>query len=322
MALSPDLELSMAATVYASLLEEVPCPLCGSREATVLRPPRYPESFSEDQLAEVYRASSDHSLVGQVLRCECCALAYISPRPRPDLILAGYSQAEDPQFIRQNALRVRTFTRNLLRLARRLGLKPGPDVRVLDVGCAGGAFPKAAADLGFSVVGVEPSAWLCEQGRRLYGLDLRPGVLADQDFAPESFDVVTLWDVIEHLADPREVLQDIHRLLRPGGHLILNYPDYRSIVGRLLGRKWPFWLDVHLLYFTRRTIGELAVQAGFEVVRFSPFWQTLQVGYVLQRAGAYFRVFGWLGKLVSLVGLGRLPITYNMGQTTLVARKP
>ncbi len=309
------------ATAYETLLEDVPCPLCGSRNATVLKPPRYPATFSEQQLAEIYRASSDHTLVGQVLRCEDCTLAYISPRPRPELILAGYSQAEDPQFIRQNELRVRTFSRNLRGLCRKLGLKPGPDVRVLDVGCAGGAFPKAAADLGFSVVGVEPSAWLCAQGRKLYGLDLRPGVLADQDFTPESFDLVTLWDVVEHLADPIEVLEDIHDLLKPGGLLILNYPDYRSIAGRLLGRKWPFWLDVHLLYFTRRTAGELARRAGFEVVRFAPFWQTLQLGYVMQRAGAYFRVFGWLGKLLRLVGLGRLPLRYNMGQTTLVARK-
>ena len=311
----------MTQTAYASVLETITCPLCGGQDSGVLIPADYPPRLGEEELLEFYRASSDHKLIGRVVRCADCSLAYINPRPRPEIILAGYSQAEDPTFVRQNEQRVRTFGRNLCGLVRKLGLTPSRQARVLDVGCAGGAFPKAAHDLGFSVVGVEPSSWLAAQGRALYGLDIRAGLLADQELEPASFDLITLWDVVEHLPDPADVLTHIHGLLKPSGALILNYPDYRSLVARLLGRSWPFWLDVHLLYFTRKTLADLVGRCGFDVVGFSPFWQTLQLGYVMKRASAYFSGFGLLGRAVEKVGLAGVPFTYNMGQTTLIARK-
>ena len=276
--------------------------------------------MTADDLLQWYRASSDHALSGQIVRCDACALVFISPRPKPDLIVAGYSQAEDPQFVKQNGFRVRTFTRNLQSIVRSLRIKPDRSLRVLDVGCAGGAFPKAAHDLGFSVIGVEPSQWMCKKGQEMFGLDLRPGVLADHAFEPGSFDIVTLWDVIEHLTDPKSVLTQIRGLLKPTGHLIVNYPDFRSLTARMLGMKWPFWLDVHLLYFTRRTLGDMVSDLGFDVVRFSPFWQTLEIGYVLERASQYFSVFGGARRLVAGIGLAQRPVTYNMGQTTLIAR--
>src|SRR5262245_54491149 len=100
----------MIETAYTSVLEHVACPLCGSMQSRVLVPASYPPRLSEAQLLEVYRASSDHKLIGQVVRCGDCSLAYINPRPRQEVILAGYAQAEDPKFVKQNDHRVRTFS--------------------------------------------------------------------------------------------------------------------------------------------------------------------------------------------------------------------
>jgi 2-polyprenyl-3-methyl-5-hydroxy-6-metoxy-1,4-benzoquinol methylase len=192
---------------------------------------------------------------------------------------------------------------------------------VLDVGCAGGAFPKAAKDLGFDVVGVEPSTWLAEQGRSLYGLDIRAGLLQDQNFPDQSFDLISLWDVIEHLPDAHAVVGDIHRLLRPGGHLIVNTPDYGSLARKLLGPKWPMLLSVHLIYFTQETMRDFLRRDDFEVVDFRPFWQTLQLGYVLKRASAYFSVFGLAQKATDALRLSGIPLTYNIGQSFVLARR-
>jgi SAM-dependent methyltransferase len=302
-------------------LEEPDCPLCGARHYIVLQPAKYADGVSEKSLRQAFSASSDHVLMDQLVQCDDCSLVYLNPRIPQEIILDGYKDAVDPTFVRQNEQRLKTFKRSLRRLASRYGLEANADTHVLDVGCAGGAFPKAAADLGFSVVGVEPSAWLAEQGRQAYGLDIRAGVLGEQDFADASFDLITLWDVIEHLTAPHEVVDDIRRLLKDDGLLVVNYPDYGSLMRRLLGAKWPFFLSVHLIYFTPQTILRFLEARGFAVAEVRPFWQTLELGYAMERGAAYFSAVGLLAKATRLIGLQRLPLRYNMGQSFLVARK-
>jgi 2-polyprenyl-3-methyl-5-hydroxy-6-metoxy-1,4-benzoquinol methylase len=305
----------------SELLEDVPCQNCGSTQCKTIASARYPQSISKKYLISIYSASSTHSLFDAVVQCANCGLVYLNPRLRGDLIIESYSSSEDSTFIRQNPERIATFTRSLERLGASYGITPQNSPRVLDVGCAGGAFPKAAHDLGFEAIGVEPSRWLVEQGRSLYGLDLRAGLLQEQRFADQSFDLVSLWDVIEHLPDAGGVMKEVHRLLRPGGHLIVNCPDYGSWARKILGKKWPMFLSVHLLYFTRTTIADFLRRRKFEVVEIRPFWQTLQLGYVLQRASAYFGAFAYLRAAIEAVGLARIPVTYNIGQSFVLARK-
>jgi len=303
------------------LIEFVPCSLCDFSGFETVRPPSYPAGLSRQNLLEIYSASSDHVLFDAMVRCSGCGLIYLNPRVRADLIIESYSNAADPTFIDQNEERVKTFERSLRQLARRQGFAPDGTKRILDIGCAGGAFPKAAQNLGFEAVGVEPSRWLVEKGRELYGLDLRQGLLKDQHFPDCSFDLASLWDVIEHLPDPNEVIAEVHRILKPDGLLIVNYPDYGSVARKVLGNKWPMLLSVHLTYFTRTTILKFMQNHGFEVIEIKPFWQTLQLGYVLKRAGAYFSVFKFLGALAKQLKLHRIPITYNIGQSFLLARR-
>ncbi|TMJ01382.1 MAG: class I SAM-dependent methyltransferase [Alphaproteobacteria bacterium] len=303
------------------LIETVACPNCGGRSCRTIKPASYPKDLTRSELLRTYSASSDHVLFDAMVQCDSCQLVYLNPRIRKDLIIESYASAVDPTFIAQNDERIATFKKSLQQLARRHGITPQTAKRVLDVGCAGGAFPKAAHDLGFDVVGVEPSRWLAEQGRSLYGLDIRPGLLEEQDFPDRSFDLISLWDVIEHLPDAHAVVSDIHRLLKPGGYLIVNCPDHGSLARKLLGSKWPMLLSVHLIYFTRETITDFLKRENFEVVEFRPFWQTLQLGYVLKRASAYFGLFGLAQKLTEAVGLHRIPLTYNIGQSFVLARR-
>ncbi len=310
--------------VYISVkcvLEELDCPLCGTRNYIVLQPAKYPADLTREDLLKVYSASSGYMLVDQLVRCKDCLLVYLNPRIPQNVILNAYKEAVDPTFIRQNEQRIKTFKRSLRYLISRYGLKASPHARILDVGCAGGAFPKAAADLNFSVIGVEPSVWLAEQGRKAYGLDIRSGMLTDQDFSEASFDLVTLWDVIEHLTNPGDVVDDIHRILKDGGLLVVNYPDYDSSMRRVLNTKWPFLLSVHLIYFTPSTIARFLDDHGFAVEEVRPFWQTLELGYIMERAAAYFSIIGAFEKAVRFFNLHRMSFTYNMGQSFLVARK-
>lgn len=304
-----------------SLFVNNPCPLCHGNQYTVLMPSTYPNDLSPEDLQGLYKSSSDHVLMDQMVECDTCTLIYLNPQVNSDIILGSYEDAVDPTFIEQNTYRINTFRRNLSWLCRYLKITPSPDQHILDIGCAGGAFPMAANELGFSIVGVEPSRWLSEEARNRYGLDIRAGTLASQDFRPVSFDIITLWDVIEHLTDPGQEVDRIHNILKDDGLLVVNYPDNDSFARRLLGRRWPFYLSVHLIYFTPKTIRRFLNEHGFEVLLKRPYWQTLELGYALERAGAYFGLFKILSRLTRLFGLGRIPLRYNMGQTLIVARK-
>ncbi len=304
-----------------NLFETISCPLCGADEYDVVHTASYPPEISEADIQKLYSASSAHMLTDQVVRCRSCTLQYVNPRPDPKIILSSYEGAVDPTFVEQNANRIHTFRKVLSRTLRSIGQHNGNGRRVLDIGCAGGAFLVAARDLGFDPVGVEPSRWLADYGRRTYNIDVRDGILQAGMFPDSSMDLVTMWDVIEHVPQPAEVMSVIHRLLKPNGLFLLCFPDVGSTVARLMGRRWPFWLSVHLLYYTRTTMGEQLRRAGFEPLRFAPLFQQLQLGYVLQRAIPYFRPAALAVPVANKTGASKLAVTYNMGQTLVLCRK-
>jgi SAM-dependent methyltransferase len=299
----------------------IACPLCGGDDYSVLFPSRYPEDVTAEQLQHAFSASSDTKLMDQLVCCRGCALVYVNPRIDDRLLVECYESAVDPVFIEQNPERIRTFSKLLKKVLPRVCYQPPLGARLLDVGCAGGAFLVAARNYGFSVTGVEPSRWLAEFGRTQYGLDIQPGILSPGMFPDESFDVITLWDVIEHVTRPGELLGSIHGLLKRDGLLLVNYPDFGSWMARILGQRWPFLLSVHLLYYTRATIALQLQRAGFEVVRTQPHFQSLKLGYVLKRMGPYISMSRPIRSIVEAVGLGNVPVTYNMGQMLVVARK-
>jgi len=305
----------------SSFLCAITCPLCGGGDYSVLFSSRYPENQTAEQLQQAFRASSDEKLMDQLVRCRNCELVYVNPRIDDVLLVESYESAVDPEFIKQNRERIQTFSKLLKKTLPRVGYQAPPGARLLDVGCAGGAFLVAARDYGFTVTGVEPSRWLAESGRAQYGLDIRKGILSPGLFPDESFDVVTLWDVIEHVTQPGHVLDSIHRLVKRDGLLLVNYPDFGSWMARLLGQRWPFLLSVHLLYYTRATITRQLLKAGFTPLRIQPHFQTLRLGYILKRMEPYAGLSRPIRSVIEWVGLGGLPITYNMGQTLVVARK-
>lgn len=308
-------------TSISSLVETIACPICSGSSYEVVRPSRYPQFVTADDLARLYSASSHAILMDQVVRCKSCGLQYVNPRPKSELIIDGYAAAEDHTFVAQNPQRIDTFGKALRQIFGKLGQSGGNGRTLLDIGSAGGAFLVAARDFGFKPVGVEPSRWMADYGRRTYNVDIRDGILTDGMFPDASFDVISILDVIEHVPDPHSLIQLMHRLLKPDGYLLLSYPDAGSIAAKLLGERWPFWLSVHLLYYDRKTIAEQLRRGGFQTMLYQPLNPSLPFSYILNRAGEYFSVFHSLAGLTDKIGVGGIPIAYNMGQTFLAARK-
>lgn len=299
------------------LLEHVACGVCDGRDYDVVHEARY-DLETDPDLVQKFRASSDELLIDQLVKCKDCGLQYISPRLRGDVILSSYSEGEDPTYVSQMAARERTFGDALAHIERVAGGRG----KLLDVGTAAGGFLAAAKARGWEVEGCEPNRWLANWGSHHYGIRIHPGSVFEQSFEPGSFDVVTLWDVIEHTTNPREVLEHCRSLLRPGGILVVNYPDVGSWIARALGRRWLFLSSVHLHYFDRSTMTRLLQSTGFGVTTIKPHVQRLELDYLLARGSALSAGFSKVARaVVRPLGLGRKQVPYWLGQTFVAARR-
>lgn len=302
---------------YEEILENVACNLCGSNDYEVVYPPQY-EKANPEKIVETFRSSGDEVLIDQLVRCKKCGLQYLNPRIRQELILEGYSGGTDETFISQLEGRERTFEKSLNLIE---GLVPGKG-KILDIGTAGGSFLGVAKRHGWDVNGCEPSKWLAEWGSNYYGIKVHPGTVFDMKLNDAMFDVVTLWDVLEHTPDPSAVLNECRRILKPGGLLIVNYPDIGSSIAGLMGRKWVFLLSVHIYYFTKGTIRQMLKKTGFEVVKEKKHWQILELGYIFFRMKAYISGLAELGgKALKALRMEKAQIPYWMGQALVIAKK-
>lgn len=307
----------MTASSHSSQLEHVRCFLCGADDYDVVYPARYDREKDGD-LVQKFRASGDELLIDQLVRCRRCGFQYVSPRLRGELILGSYAAGEDPTYVSQLEARERTFAASLDEIERATG---GPG-RLLDIGTAAGAFPAAAARRGWQAEGCEPNRWMAAWGESHYGIRIRQGTVFDQPYEDGSFDVITLWDVIEHTLDPRQMLDRCHALLRHGGVLVVNYPDIGSWIARALGRRWLFLTSVHLYYFDRRTMAKMLESTGFTVERVRPHFQRLELDYILFRGSVLSTALSTTARaIVRPFGLSRAQVPYWLGQTFVLARR-
>jgi 2-polyprenyl-3-methyl-5-hydroxy-6-metoxy-1,4-benzoquinol methylase len=143
--------------------------------------------------------------------------------------------------------------------------------RLLDVGCGSGDLLAVWSVQQDSCVGVEPNRTVALTARERTGLDIRPGTLFDHAFAPESFDVVTISHVLEHVPDARALLRRAAELLRPGGELLVWVPNFDSLFRPWMGAGWfPYEIPRHLWHFRASEVGALARSVGLRVVQVTP----------------------------------------------------
>jgi len=263
----------------------------------------------------------------QVLECAACRLAYVDETLSFHELAALY-RGED-YYSRNFSFYVPGIERRVIE-DNLQDFRPvehrWAGGRILDLGCADGGFLAALDASRWDRYGVDISAEAIQRARARAdggGIDFRAGELAEIGFPAEFFDVVTLWMLVEHLRDPRAVLAEVHRILRPDGLVILKTPNRDSLLAHLshwlyrLSLGWIrrpltlYYTLLHLCFFDPDTLGALLRRSGFEVVN---AWQDER--YVTKHAMSRFapwqravlRAFvacsRWTGKLDALVMVG------------------
>ncbi len=231
-------------------VEQVACDLCGADDYIVL-------FEGQDRL---------HHKPGRfpIVKCKNCQLVYLNPRP--DIISLPHYYPEDyAPFAHGRGLvgKVQVLLRRLeaLRISRFIPEQG----RILEVGCAAGDLLVPLREhYRLDVAGIEMSLHAASLAKDVHGLDVHCGTLFDAPYARASFDAVVMRHVVEHFPSARQALEEIGRLLKPGGKLFITTPNYNSIDRRVFRSFWHNYEPPrHLAVFSVATLERLLGETGF-----------------------------------------------------------
>ena len=304
--------------------EVVPCAICEVDDAE----PLYEANLSP----------------GPIVRCRRCGLVYASPveirglnfsdddlatmeRLRESSDLADLEGSWEHTWLQISLDERETLDRNYAATLDRIAEHATPPGRLLDFGAGWGFFLSAARDRGWDVSGIEPTPGHALYAREELGLDVRPEYLREDTFEPESFDVVTSLQVFEHVDEPLAELAKIHRVLKPGGLLVMEIPSIDSPLVRIMRSRHRHFVPDHFWYFDRTTLPAFVQKGGFDVIdylnptrRLSLLWLTRTIGKHYTPAAVNDRVEKTIERSDRLT---RAEIPINVRDLGLViARKP
>jgi 2-polyprenyl-3-methyl-5-hydroxy-6-metoxy-1,4-benzoquinol methylase len=299
----------LAASTPDGALTPVDCGLCGSAERRL--------KFEDGPFS--------------VVTCTECDLTYVTPRLNDAALI---DEVYDENYWRSTAAKERGYTdyaadeplylktyRRRMSVVRRHFDQPG---RVLDVGCAAGFFLSVMQGEGWDVTGLEPSDSIRTHAQRLIGEDnVRAGLLGTVELEPASFDLITMWDVIEHIPDAARALREVRRLLAPGGKLLIETQNIDSRAAKVLGKRWQHYKHAeHIYHFNPKTISRLLGEAGFEILENRPWLggKYVSMGFIAERAGRLHPVISTL--LSPLKLLRKASVYVNLLDEMIVVARP
>jgi dolichol-phosphate mannosyltransferase len=262
-----------------------------------------------------------------VRRCASCGLVFVSPLPDDTAVVYGkdyFCGAEGGHgyinYDEDKAADTKSFSAYLDRIE---GSYPAKG-RLLDVGAATGAFCSTALARGWEAAGLEISDYAAAAGRAK-GMDIRTGTLDTADFPPGSFDVITLWDVFEHIRDPHMALERMAALLKPDGVLAMNLPNAGSRYARLMGRHWALIIPPeHLHLFNPDNLARLLAEHNFSQTLQTYIGKSYTLAYMFQVLSTIHKNALWkrLSDRIRGTTLNRMPIPIHLRDNMFViARK-
>jgi SAM-dependent methyltransferase len=287
---------------YGEELEEVACPLCDHADATLVLEAR-------DLL---FDTQGRYRLV----RCDACTLTYVNPRPSLAALGKHYPESYHcyrpveaaPRWLQPLArLEMRLQAGGRVKSIERVIGTLTPEMEILDVGCGRNELLKRILETrGARGLGVEMKPEIAAYVRHELQMPIVEGTLLDAQLEAARFDLLVMLEYLEHEPDPLRVLSEARRVLKPGGHVVIEIPDPEGLPARVFGDRWVnLDLPRHLVFFDRKTLRHALAQTGFEVISHRRFAVPLYVGYsVFLSLGASNIMRHWEAITALSYGLG------------------
>lgn len=259
------------------MLEHIKCNLCDTDAYDVL----YAATLDKDEILHpdnLACTNLGHGRYHRIVRCRNCGLIYSNPRDKADYLEDFYKKVKDHVYNEASLARIKTFNRVLSCLER---FKSGS--KLLDVGCYTGLFMDVAHKRGWDVFGVEPSSWAAVIAR---GQNKHKAIncsIFDLDRINDKFDAVTMWDVLEHLTNPRLALEICREKIHQDGIIALSTMRCQGLFYKLCSRRWPWFMRMHLYYFTEGTISKMLERVGFRLIHIRPYVHYVSLDYLLYK---------------------------------------
>lgn len=194
--------------------------------------------------------------------------------------------------------------------------------KLLDVGCAYGYAVELAIEHGFDAYGFDASAHAVEEAKSLVGSKrIHLGLISDVSYDPKSFDVISLFDVFEHLADPIGDITRLTKYLADDGVMMIATGDVKSMAAKIFGRRWTFFIPPqHLFFFDRMTMTIALKKAGLRPKKWYRIGKWLSLGYVLHlgRTTGESKIASYFYRLIGNTVLARLPVYIPMMDNMVV----
>src|ERR1700722_6375531 len=292
------------------------CPLCGGDDARVL----VEATLDEGRLTTSAFASRKlpEYMHSRMVECKACGMLYANPVLRPETLADAY---KDASFDSGAESRLAAITYRTL-LEPHLAALPSRS-SALDIGAGDGAFVEELLALGFTdVIGVEPSIAPIEAAKPATRGHLKCGIFAADQYVAASFDLITCFQVIEHVWDPVKIAADALALLKPGGLFLIVAHNRRAFSARVMGTKSPIFDIEHLQLFDRPTSAALLRNAGFDSIKVSSVQNRYPVDYWIKLFPFPNPVKSGVRRVAEISGVGKLLLSLPAGNLAVVGQKP
>jgi SAM-dependent methyltransferase len=281
------------------LTNVVPCGICGSTEFTVL----YPASVAQ---------------INQIVKCNRCDLIYANPRRDPGSVALLADDEEfdfaerNPQSYEKQQIQLGD-TANTRLLLNDLHPNRG---KIIELGSSCGFQLDAYRKEGWEILGIEPDRNSARHAIEKLGVPTINTILESAEVPDCSADAVVMLHVIEHIPDPVGTLREILRVLRPGGHLVVETPRYDTLMFKLFGRhERSLSCDGHIFFFTTETLRRAYTLAGFELVKLDYVGRTMTLDRLAYNIGVMSKT-AFIKRAVDLTSrltwLHKLSVTINV----------
>jgi len=267
------------------------CYLCKSQ---CLVEVNHGNTINENYEAGAYKCTSlEHKSKPKVMNCLICDLSFVPESNYPKDIESIYTEVQDPTYLENKESRYKTFQESLKQISPFLADKG----HLLEVGSYCGFFLDTFQKKypSWDYIGVEPSKWASEYARSNLQKNILTGTLEENTKELTSeYDAVVAWDVLEHLMDPLAFLKNINSLMKQDGVFCFSTLDIDNWFPKLMGKHWPWLMEMHLFYYKTETTAQLLKKAGFNMLRTEKYIHYVSIHYL---AGKLIAILpDWLEK--------------------------